>query len=293
MTNWNCYFVPESIDKALDLLTNAQGTSCIIAGGTDLLLEIAQGRHQKVDNLVDINKIPELQIIKIHEECLIIGSAVSLRRLAESNEVRQHAPALMDACGLIAGPQVRNVATLGGNVCHALPAADGMIALMAIQPTLRIANSKSEREVKLQELFKGPGESTLARDEIAIQFKLPLRKAGQASAFSRIMRPQGVALPILNLAVWLERKGDLVSNCRIAVGPSGPVPSLSTLAAEKIIGKIPSSEVLEECAVAILAQAKYRSSPRRATADYRKHITKILLQDVFDKAWQRSLEVQE
>ena len=131
----------------------------------------------------------------------------------------------MEACGLIGGPQVRNTATLGGNVAHALPAADGTIALVALDARVEIASRDGRRLVPILNLFAGVGQSTLLADqEILVGFHLPLRKTGQASAFSRVMRPQGVALPVLNLAVWLERAGDQIHSIRIAIGPSGPVP---------------------------------------------------------------------
>jgi len=290
MANWKHYYIPQSIHSALEVLQFAPGTSRLIAGGTDLLLELQQGHHPPVDNLVDLNQIPELQRLEIHNEKLIIGAAVPLKKIATSGLVFQQATALYDACGLVGGPQVRNTGTLGGNVSHALPAADGMIALMALQPVIMIASPSGVKEVLVQEVFKGPGQSTLSPVEIISEFHLSLRKTGQASAFSRIMRPQGVALPILNLAIWLERDEEKIRDCRIAVGPAGPVPILCSTAAEVMKGREPTVEVLKETGIAILEQVHYRSSPRRASAEYRKHLTAGLLEDVFQKAWTRSFE---
>jgi len=97
-----------------------------------------------------------------------------------------------------------------------------------------------------------------------------------------------VALPILNLAVWLERAGDKIQQCRIAVGPAGPVPFLCTDAAQIFCGQEPTPKIIEEVGRSILEQVHYRTSPRRATAEYRKHITAGLLNEVFQKAWGRS-----
>jgi xanthine dehydrogenase FAD-binding subunit len=288
MAHWKHYFIPQSIQSALEVLQQAPGTSRLIAGGTDLLLEIQQGHHPPVDNLVDVNQIPEMQRLELEGDELVIGAAVSLKKITQSEVILQHAAALHDASGLVGGPQVRNTATLGGNVSHALPAADGMISLMALQPNVKIVGPQGERRVDLQTIFKGPGQSTLTPFEIVTEFRLPLRKGGESSAFSRVMRPQGVALPILNLGLWLARDGDTIRGCRIAVGPAGPVPMLCTNAAQKMVGRKPSDQLIEEIGQAILDQVKYRTSPRRATAEYRKHITTGLLEEVFRSAWIRS-----
>jgi CO/xanthine dehydrogenase FAD-binding subunit len=288
MAHWKHYYIPQSLDSALEVLQHAPGTSRLIAGGTDLLLEIQQGHQPPVDNLVDVNQIPELQKFEIEGENLVIGAAVSLKKIATSELVIQHASALHDASGLVGGPQVRNTATLGGNVSHALPAADGMIALLALQPDMIISSPSGTRKVLIQSIFKGPGQSTLTPVEIVTEFHLHLAKEGQASAFGRIMRPQGVALPILNLAIWLIRTDNKIQECRIAVGPAGPIPILCTDAAQILIGQEPTSHTIEDANKCILEQVRYRTSPRRASAEYRKHITAGLFREVFQKAWARS-----
>jgi carbon-monoxide dehydrogenase medium subunit len=288
MPNWKHFYIPTSLESAFKVLKEAPGTSRFVAGGTDLLLELAQGHQSLADNLIDLTQIPDLQKLEIQQGCLIIGASVPLSTIASSEIVLRNAAALHDACRLVGGPQVRNVATLGGNVCHALPAADGMIALMSLQPVVKVASPIGFREMDIQSIFKGPGQSTLSPGEIVTEFVVPLGNFVASSAFNRVMRPQGVALPILNLAIWLVRDGNRIQNCRIAVGPAGPVPILCTLAANKLIGKEPSIKGLEEAGKAVLEQVQYRNSPRRATAEYRKHITHRLFCDVFESAWTRS-----
>lgn len=290
MATWKHYFIPNTLQSAIEVLKNAPGTTRLIAGGTDLLLEIQQGHIPPVDNLVDINRIPEMQRLELDQDELVIGAAVPLKQIATSELVRVHATALSDASNLIGGPQVRNTATLGGNVSHALPAADGTIAMMALQPTVILVNSEGTRKVGMHAIFKGPGQNNLAPDEIVVEFRLPVKKQGQASGFSRIMRPQGVALPILNLAIWLERVGEKITQARIAVGPAGPVPVLCNRAAEVLTTGEINPDTLYKVAATVLEEVHYRTSPRRATAEYRKHITAGLLSEVFEKTWQRSFE---
>jgi CO/xanthine dehydrogenase FAD-binding subunit len=195
---------------------------------------------------------------------------------------------LVEACDLIAGPQVRNVATLGGNVAHALPAADGTIALLALNAQVEVAGLSGTRKIPFKDLFLGPGKSSLKHgEELIVGFYLPLSKVNQASCFKRIMRPQGVALPILNCAVWLERENDAIKDIRIAVGPGGGTPFRATQAEEILCGKVFNAESSDSATQALLAQAQFRTSARRATADYRRHIVSGLFKDVLETAWER------
>lgn len=290
MPLWKKYHIARSVEEALQVMTAAPGACRAIAGGTDLLLDLQQGRLPPVDTLVDVTAIPELTCLEMRESGLFIGAAVPLSEIAASQLVMQHACALVDACDLIGGPQVRNMATLGGNVAHALPAADGTIALMALDAQVEIGAYQSGlRSIPLGQLFTGPGQSILnPRHELLVGFRLPASKPGQASAFARVMRPQGVALPVLNMAVWLERRDDRIQDIHIAVGPAGPVPRRG-LAAEKILCGKPFAEVFKLQALsALLAEVTLRTSPHRATASYRRHLMGVLFAGVLQQAWQRS-----
>ena len=203
---WNHYHIAESIDDALAALNEAQGQACPLGGGTDLLLEIQQGHRPAVDTLVDLTRIPELVRLEIQQDRLFIGAGVPVSQVAEDRLVQHHARAVCEACALIGGPQVRNTATLGGNVAHALPAADGMISLVALDAEAEIAAPDGRRFAPILSLFRGPGQSALdLGKEFLVGFRIQTRRPGEGSAFSRVMRPQGVALPILNMAVWLRR----------------------------------------------------------------------------------------
>lgn len=291
MRFWNNYVLVYSIEEALHVLSSAPGPALPVAGGTDLLLEIQQGEHEPVHTLVDITHIPELKRLEESKEYLFIGAAVPVSRIAESPLVRHHALAVAEACGQIGGPQVRNSATLGGNVAHALPAADGMIALLALDARAEVASLEGRRLEPLENLFKGPGQTALdLRREILIGFHVPLRRSLQASAFGRVMRPQGVALPILNTAVWIERDGDIIKDIRIAIGPSGPVPRRAVAVEAVFKGRRCEEETFALARQVIRETIRFRSSPMRASAEYRYHLSGVLLEDVVTKAWQRTLE---
>jgi CO/xanthine dehydrogenase FAD-binding subunit len=152
-----------------------------------------------------------------------------------------------------------------------------------------VANLNGRSRVPLQALFKGPGESTLdPGNDLLVGFYLPLQEKGQASAFARRISPQGIALAILNMAVWLQREENRILNVRIAVGPSGPVP-LRMLAAEKVLISQSFSPEVQACALEeLLKEAHFRTSLHRATAEYRHHLAEVLLQEAITKAWQRA-----
>ena len=134
------YYRPTSIDQAFEMMNASSGPASLLAGGTDLLLDIRQGRIPVPHTLVDITSIPELGALEIRSDRLFIGAAVPLSKIAESQLVSNNAHVLQEACRLIGGPQVRNVATLGGNVAHALPAADGTIAMMCLDTMVVVAS---------------------------------------------------------------------------------------------------------------------------------------------------------
>lgn len=293
MNLWQEYKRPVSVTEAVQALASASGPALPIAGGTDLLLDLKQGNHPPIHTLIDLTFIPEMSALELRGDELFIGAAVPVNRVALDPLTGAHARALVEACNLIAGPQVRNTATLGGNVAHALPAADGTIALTALEAVAEIAGRVAERietrRMPFTSLFLGPGKSAIDKSkELIVGFYIPQSKKGQASCFKRIMRPQGVALPILNCAVWLEREGGTVKDIHIAVGPGGATPFRATEAESALRGKPLNKTTITETLNVLLGQAKFRTSARRASADYRRHIVGGLFGEVLDTAWKRA-----
>ncbi len=286
MPLWKNYYLAQSIPEALSQLT---GGARVIAGGTDLLLEIQQGIQPHVESLVDVCNIPELNALEIRGGELFIGAAVPLNHIVASPLVMDNAQALVEACNLIGGPQVRNTATLGGNVAHALPAADGTIALLALNARAEAVGLEGSRSADLETLFLGPRRSTIdERQELLVGFYIPLRSSSQASSFRRVMRPQGVALPVLNIAIWLQRDKNRLEDARLALGPSGPIPIRARKAEDVMRGEKISPVLIDKIYEAMLDEIQLRTSPYRASADYRSHLAKVLLQEVLEIAWERA-----
>jgi carbon-monoxide dehydrogenase medium subunit len=291
MNLWHNYISPTTLNEALLALRDSPAPAAPIAGGTDLLLDMGQGRHSPATTIVDLTSVAEMTALELRGTMLFIGGAVTLTRIARHPLTAQHAEALVEACDLIGGPQVRNVATLGGNVAHALPAADGTIGLLALDAVVEIAALGGSRRLPIAELFEGPGKSVLRRGaELIVGFLIPLKGSHEASAFKRIMRPQGVALPIINLAVWMRRSRDSIDALRIAAGPSGPTPRRAFEAEQALAGTAYSDAACRLATEALLAHATFRTSPRRAGADYRRQLVGSLLQEALSCAWSRTEE---
>jgi xanthine dehydrogenase FAD-binding subunit len=295
MNLWQEYVRPASVAEAIQALVSSPGPAMPIAGGTDLLLDLKQGRHEPVHTLIDLTFVEEMKKLELRGNELFIGAAVAVNRVATDPLVGTHAQALVEAANLIAGPQVRNTATIGGNVAHALPAADGTIALTALDAQAEVASPAGTRRMPFTSLFAGPGKSAINKSkEIIVGFYIPthtLRVSKTfrvSSCFKRIMRPQGVALPILNCSVWLERENDIVKDIHIAVGPGGPTPFRATEAEAFLRGKTLTEENFSGALESLLSQSKFRTSARRASADYRRHIVSGLFKDVLETAWGRA-----
>jgi carbon-monoxide dehydrogenase medium subunit len=289
MNLWQQYLRPQNLLEAMQAFSSAPKPLAPIAGGTDLLLDLQQGRHSPVLTLIDVTEIKEMLALEVRDDFLFVGAGIPINRVVADPLTASHAQALVEAGSLIAGPQVRNVATLGGNVAHALPAADGTIALFALDAQAEIASVSGTRRIPFNELFLGPGRSSLKHgEELLVGFHLPLQKNHQASCFKRIMRPQGVALPILNCAVWLEREKDTIRDVRIAVGPGGGTPFRATEAEGTLRAKTFNEKSLNHAIESLLDQAQFRTSARRASADYRQHIVDGLFMDVVSGAWKRA-----
>jgi CO/xanthine dehydrogenase FAD-binding subunit len=289
MPTWKNYLLPTSLPIAFQLM-QSHDTSCqIVSGGTDLLLELQQEHRAPVETLIDVTRIPELNLIEIRGERLFIGAAVPLKQVTDSPLVRQHAMALAESTGQIGGPQVRAVGTLGGNVGHALPAGDGAISLLALDAQAEVASAAGTRRVPISQLYKGVGISTLIPGkEIIVGFDVALHQPGQASAFSRVMRPQGVALSIINMAIWLEVQDKLISRSRLAVGPAGPVPRQAENVDAYLAGRELNAETLDQAKCILHDCIQFRSSPLRATSGYRDHLAGVLLESVLSTAYHRA-----
>lgn len=299
MRHWHEYHLPHTVEEALYLLAGYDGNACVIAGGTDLLIDMEEGKHPPLAALVDVSRIPEMQGMEQQGEYILLGAAVTHSRIVQSPLLQEHAACLVESCGVIGGPQVRSVATIGGNVAHALPAADGTVSLVALEAEAQVARLNPAGEVTrtwypILDLFLGPGCSVVdSSREIITAFRFPARRPGEGSAFDRIMRPQAIALPILGVAarVQLTPDGERYAHVSICIGPAGPVPFRARGAEAVLTGERVGRAAVEAAVEQALAEARLRTSKYRATKAYREEMVRVLLQRVLPRAVDRARAV--
>ena len=292
MKLWNQYFTPHTVDEAVSLLAEYHGEARVIAGGTDLLIDAkAHPDAHPFAALVDITRIPELCQITRDGDTVTIGAGVTHTQIVASPIVQDAAMCLVESCGVIGGPQVRNVATLGGNVAHALPAGDGTTSLVALDAEVEVVQGGERKWVTIREMFKGTAQSLLdpTRD-ILLRFRFTAAGAGEATAFERVMRPQGVALPVLSSAVWVKlNAGRTHFECaRVCIAPSAPVPQRLAAVEDAIAGMPVGSETVDAMVALAHEHLKLRTSKYRATADYRHEMADVLLRRTLTRAAQRA-----
>ncbi len=299
MALWEHYHLPQSVEEAIELLNRYEGQARVVGGGTDLILEMQQGRHPPVEALVDPGRIPGLDQISEEAPYLVIGAAVTHTQIVADPRIARGGTCLVESCGAIGGPQVRNVATLAGNIAHALPAADGTISLLALGGEVEVASSKQDgtggqttrRWVRLEEMFLGPGQSAIdsARELIARLRFIPTGP-DEGSAFKRVMRPQGVALPMINMAVRLrlDATRERVLDARITIGPAGPTPFLASQTMDFLSGQLATPETFDQAAMVALSEVQLRTSRHRATDEYRAEMVRVLLPRTLAKAAERA-----
>ncbi|MGQ9910123.1 MAG: FAD binding domain-containing protein [Candidatus Flexifilum sp.] len=291
MKLWNHYHTPRTVDEALALLRSYQGRARIIAGGTDLLIEGRAEGHPPHEALIDITGIPELNALERRGDHILIGAAVTHARIVRSELIRTAATCLAESCGVVGGPQVRNVATLGGNVAHALPAGDGTVSLVALDAEAEVIHNGEQRWLPIRDLYLGPAHSLLdpTRD-LLLRFRIRAAADGQASAFNRVMRPQGVALPVLGCAVWIALDADRAHyvDVRVCIAPVGPTPARADAVEAALIGQPVGAETLEAAIAAGQATLHPRTSKYRATAAYRHELIAVLLRRTLTAALDRA-----
>lgn len=282
------YLTPESINDALQILQQQKGKARIIAGGTDLLLDIESKKHNP-EVLVDITRIPEIRGIQTEGNFLIIGAGVTHNEAAKSALVNEKAQVLAEASRSVGSLQIRNTATIAGNVVNAQPAADAAVALVALGATAVITSSDFTREVPVEELYAGVGKSKVnSNNEIVTKIIIPALQPGEGSAFTRLAQRKALALPMLNVAVMVSIAEDKFQRVSIVMAPVGPQPVRASDSENLLKGAAVNEETIQKAAEAALNHANPRSSALRGSAEYRCATLKVLVRRALETAVARA-----
>ncbi len=284
------YHTPATVEEALAVLHRYDGRARVVGGGTDLLVETRRGVRRPFDAVVDASRIDGLREITESDGYVVIGCGVTHTEIIDDPIIRNRGQCLAESCGVIGGPQVRNVGTLAGNVAHALPAGDGTIGLLALGGEVEIATQAGTRWVPARDTFKGPGRSHIDRQrELLTRLRFRPTGENEGSAFHRVMRPQGLCLPIISMAARITLAHDgSIGQAGISMGPVGPVPWFAEPVAKTLLGVPPLREHFDRAAEVALEHVQLRESKYRATREYREAMIRTWLPVILGTAADRA-----
>jgi CO/xanthine dehydrogenase FAD-binding subunit len=283
------YVRAKSTDEAVALLARANGRARVLSGGTDLIVALRDSRIQ-ADLVVDIKFIPEVNQLAFDPATgLQIGAAVPCHRLYGSEPIVQAYPGLIDAASLIGGVQVQGRASLGGNLCNASPAADGIPALIAHGAVAHVAGPGGWRSVPVESFCTAPGRTVLQAGEFLVSLHLPSSSGGFGAAYLRFIprNEMDIAVVGAGVSVQLDESRSHFVAARVALAAVAPTPLFVQDAGDALIGKPVSQAAVDEAA-RLAQEAAQPISDMRGTADYRRHLVGVFVRRALAKALARA-----
>ena len=249
------YYAPKSVEEACSLLAKHEGSALPLAGGTDLLVKMKQ-RRIVPRYVVNLKAIPDMDYISFDEnDGLRIGALATIQSLKNSVTAKRHCKILAQAAGVESSVQIRNVATLGGNIANASPAADAPLALIALGGSIVLTGAGGQREVPLENFFVGPGQTVLQLGEIISEIRVPPQWVRTGGAYLKhAVRRTDIA--IVSVAVVVRLEGDGCDDAKIALGSVAPTAFRARNAEQMLTGKRITDELAEEAAQAALEESR-------------------------------------
>jgi len=274
------YLTPRSLDEAISLMESYGERARYVAGGTDVMVKLKEGKLRP-DYLVSLRRLPNLDRIMWEQGPsgeLRIGALATHRALESSATIRWHYPIVHDAVSNIGSVQIRNVATIGGNLVNAVPSADGAIPLVTLDAKVRLQGPKGAREMDLLHFFLGPGQTVLEGGEVLTQILVPPLLPRTGSAYVKFGRREAMELPLLGVGVLLSLDEEMKRcvKARIGLGVAAPTPIRAFNAERFLEGREPTEAVLREAGQIAAEESRVRDSVRGA-AWYRREMVKVLV----------------
>lgn len=271
------YVFPRTVEDAVALLAEGEGKARILAGGTDLVLD-AERLPIPPTCFVDLRDVPGLDGIDASGGRIMIGAKTTHAVCSAHPLIQQHAPALAQACATVGSTQIRNIATLAGNVVSANPAADAAVVLTALQAVCTVRTPAGTRQVPLQEAYQGVGRSAMdSSRELVTHLHFPAASPGFGSAYQRISQRKGLSLPMVCAAVTLQIDGKVIADATIVAAPLAPGPTRITQAEAFLIGRVSTEDVFAQAAQLAASCVQFRSSAVRGSAAYRGRVLPVLI----------------
>jgi CO/xanthine dehydrogenase FAD-binding subunit len=268
------YLEPQTIQEAVSLLVKYQSMAKVIAGGTDLLNQVRL-KMIKPEYIVDIGYIPGLDYIKYDSKGrLSLGALTTVRSLEMSAEIQQNHPMISQAASLIGSMAIRNVGTIGGNLCHASPSAETAPSLIGLEAKVKVVGPNGERTVALEKFFTGPGQTVLQTGELMVEIQVPPMPAGSRGIYLKHSTRGTVNPAIVGVAAIVQMEGERCKEIKLVLGAVASTPIRAKRAEEILRGKEIDDALIEKAAQAASDESRPISDVR-ASADYRKEMVKV------------------
>jgi carbon-monoxide dehydrogenase medium subunit len=269
------YESPESVESAVALLANGAGDARVLAGGTDLLVQLRAGLLEP-ELVVDVKNIRETREITSENGGYRVGAAVSGAELGEHAALKQTWPGVVEAVELIGSTQIQGRASMGGNLCNASPAADSVPALIAAAAVCTIAGPEGQREVAVEDICTGPGQTSLGKGEFVVSLFFPERAPRSGDAYLRFIPRTEMDIAVVGAGVNLSLdESGVCSAARVALGAVAPTAMLVPEAGAALVGTRLEGADLEAMAVAASAACK-PIDDKRGTVNYRVKVAGVL-----------------
>jgi len=279
--------LPRSVDEAVRLLTERGPEAKLVAGGTDLLPQLKNGLL-KPPCVVDLSGVGPLQSLRqVDGGGLKIGAAVTARALERDPAVRTRYPALAESAALVGSVQIRNLATVGGNLCNAAPSADMAPPLVALDAEAVIAGPRGTRRVPLASFFTGVRRTVLAPDELLVELVVPSPGPRSGGHYLRHTPRRELDIAVVGVASQLTLRDGVCARARIALAAVAPTPVRATAAEQSLEGQPVTPERIERAA-ALAVDAARPISDQRGSADFRRHLVRVLTRRTLTRAFERA-----
>jgi carbon-monoxide dehydrogenase medium subunit len=283
------YAAPTSLAEATRLLAGTSGKARILAGGTDIIVQLREGLRE-ADLVVDVKKIPELTELSFSlAKGLRLGASVPCYRIYEEDAISRAYPALADAARIVGGWQIQSRASVGGNLCNSSPAGDTIPALIAQGVTCVIASPQGQREVKVEEFCTGPGKNVLQPGELLVTLVFPPPVAKASSAYERFIPRNEMDIAVVGAGSWvkLSADGQKIEQARVGLCAVAPTPKFAAEASQWLAGK-PATEATFAEAGELAKKVASPITDMRGPAEYRTHLVGVLVKRTLAKAADRA-----